>query len=499
MKYKVIDILKTFSQNDLKRFGNFLKSPFFNQSEKLIRLYDSLAVFYPKFSSDLLTEENLSREVNPDLPFNKSTMKNLLADLSLAAENYLVQIGLQSNEVEGKNFLRGEFFKRNLSKYVPENVKKADQLLGEFNNANSIYFIHKFKIVTDALNYNIISKPRTNYSVIESNIELLSERARHTSFFFVKEMIRNFDNLLTFSKTFRIDKESNFVFGIFKKIDFEEVLKYLILNAENKTFSKIFEIYLALFLAFSKPENEIHYFKYKRLLLNNLRYLSSDEIRFHTGRLIRYCMIKSSEEKLSEKYDRELFNVYSFILENEYYKSSLMNYLPVELFRTILLLGLKLKKYKWTFEFIKKYKLKLQPERRENMYHYSCAEYYFYRGRYEEAMKSFHKVQLNHFMLKLDLKSLMLMTYYELCLFENALSLIDSYKHFLSNDKTLSSDVKNGYKNFISIIHKIIIFQTSGNYISKYKIEKDLNSDFPFKEWVREKIAAFDKEFRKAV
>jgi len=112
INYKAIDILRTFTKEDLKRFKDFLRSPFFNKSGKLAKFYDSLIVFYPEFNSKFLKEEKLLKRVNPDLPFNKSTMLNLFSDLAKAAEKYFIQLGIQKNETESLDFLRDELFKR---------------------------------------------------------------------------------------------------------------------------------------------------------------------------------------------------------------------------------------------------------------------------------------------------------------------------------------------------------------------------------------------------
>ncbi len=490
MKYKIIDILSSFSKEDIKKFADFLESPFFNKSKKLTRLYYLIIEFYPEFNSVVLNEENLMKKLNPGSVFNKSTVKNLLADLSAAAENYLAHTNFQSKEIEFKDFLRNEMFKRRLTRRIEPHIKKAWSLMNKSENKlDTVYIINKFSLLNDSMNLNTVNNPKSNYSAISSNIDLLNERGMYITYFFIKEIIREFDNLLSIDRTFNIDKEKNFIFSLFDKIDFKELLRFLISNSANKDYSISLEIYLSMLNAFSEPEEEGHYFKYKKLIMNNLQLFNTSEIRFHTIGLIRYCMLKSCDEKLSVQYDNERFEIYKFILENEFYKTGLDNYLPVELFRTVLLLALKLKKYKWVFVFIKNYKSKLHPDRRNNMYFYGCAEYYFYRGRYAEAMKSFHKVKLDHFLLKVDLKNLMLMTYFELGLFENAISLIDAYKHFLTNDTTLSLELKKKCKNFIETVNLMIIYHKSESIKSRHNIEKKLDSDFPYKEWVREKLS----------
>lgn len=496
-KYKVIGILKTFSKDEVKRFRDFLNSPYFNKSYKLAKFYDSLIKFHPEFKSKFLYEEKLLKKVSPHLQYNKSTLLNLFSDLYDAASEFLMYVGIHKNHVESKDFLIDEMIERNLFKSAEGNINKLNTILNDVNNFNSDCFISKYKLSTGLINCHIINKNKSKGSSIAYHTDMLTERGMYITNLFAKELLRTYDNLLTLGKTYKINEGSNFIFKLFEVVDFEKLLRLLISESTNKSYSKIFEIYLKLYLAFTNFGNENHYFNYKKLLLSNLNCLGIDEIRFHFGRLIRYCMLKSSNKKSAVFFEKELFDVYNFILENEYYKSSFSSFIPVELYRTILLLSLKMRKYKWAYEFIRKFKTKLPPDRRVNMYHYSCAEYYFSRGRYTDAMKSFKKVKFDHFMLKVDLKNLMLMTYYELSLFENAFMCIDAYKHFLSNDKTLSSIEKRKSNNFINAINILIKNRTSGNP-GINKIGNVLQNELPFKDWIDEKISELEIKYNKS-
>ncbi|MEP7146319.1 MAG: hypothetical protein ABI792_04875, partial [bacterium] len=383
---------------------------------------------------------------------------------------------------ELNDFLRSELFERRLNNLLQMNIKRTNEKLEKGKTVNAEYFLNKIKLSTDALNFININKPRSNRIFITNNINELTERGMYITYLFVTEILKEFDNLRTLKNSFDIE-DSNFIFQLFEKINFSEILKFLASNSESKVLLKIFQTYYYFFNAFSNFDNERNYFIYKKYLLKNLTCLSTDEIRFHFSRLVRYCMQKSSNEEASQKYENELFNVYNLILTKGYYKSEKTLYLPVELYRTVLLLSLKLRKYKWTIDFIRKFKSRLHPERKRNMFYFGLAHYYFNRKMYEDAMKSFHKVDLNHFLFKVDLKNLMLMTYYQLNEFESALSLIDTYKQFLSNDKILSSSRKKQYKKFINIVYKMILYKTSVKSINKYSIEKKLD-ELPFKDWI---------------
>ena len=63
MKGKSLDIIKTFSEDEIKKFDLFLSSPYFNSKKSIVRLFKELRKFYPDFDSEDLTEEYLYSKV----------------------------------------------------------------------------------------------------------------------------------------------------------------------------------------------------------------------------------------------------------------------------------------------------------------------------------------------------------------------------------------------------------------------------------------------------
>jgi len=72
--------------------------------------------------------------------------------------------------------------------------------------------------------------------------------------------------------------------------------------------------------------------------------------------------------------------------------------------------------------------------------------------------------------------------------FEAAISHIDTYKHFLSNDKALSLVEKKRHKNFIDIVRKLIEYMNKGSVDTEMKIELLRRGETSNKEWVEEKV-----------
>lgn len=497
MRYKVIEILKTFSEKETKQFAAFLLSPFFNESQKLKKLYDALLKYYPDFDPDVMSEEELSFNINPNLPYNKSTIKTLFFELANAAEEFLRITNFRSKPIGADDYLREEFFKRKLFKLVDQNTEKVMKNLDSQKDYTYEYFSNRFKVLTDMCNSYKINKQNCNADILSGESVLLCERAKYLTYLFTNELLIQYNIFLTFQKTFKITEETNFIFKLYKKIDFVELLEFLISETDDVSCSLIFELQLANYRAFSDFENETNYHEYKKLFVNNIHLLNKEDIHSNFIKLIRYCIMKPSG-KTGFDFQKELFSIYKYILSKKYYEVGVHDYIPIELYRIVLKLGLEMKKFKWTLNFIKEFNPRLNPDRRKNMYNYSLAEYYFHKKRFDEAMRYFHKIELNHFMLRVDLKNLMLMTYYELDLFENAISLIDSYKHFLSNTEMLSDTEIRKCKNFILTVQNMIKYKTSAKHTSKFIIRKNLANDMHNKIWANEKFLMLHNRFKKS-
>ncbi|HMQ70035.1 MAG TPA: hypothetical protein PKA90_13620 [Ignavibacteria bacterium] len=499
MENIAVEILKTFSKDELSNFREFLSSPFFNKSQKLINFFNELIKYYPTFDSKKLTNESLCKNLSSSVEFNQMTFNNLVFDLSTTLKAYLKTLCLEKYRIESNDLFTRELMSRKLFKLAKENNKQMINECTSKPNVDANYYVNMFYLLTDKLNLNKITKPKSNDENVKLTVNTLIDRGKFITFFFLTEMVREYENILTLGKVYDTMPENNFILDFISKTDFLSMIKIVIENEKDKQQCEILKIYYELLLALSNFDNEEYYYRYKTTLLRNVSILSINEKRFHFGRLLRYCLTKNQNHQGNNKFGEELFKIYEYILKNENYVSSITNNMPVELFRDILLHGLRLRKYNWVISFIKKYIKCLNPDRRQNIFHYSLAEYYFNIKKFHKAKQFLSKIIFEEFIYKLDYRNLFLMIHFELEEYESALSLIDSYIHFLRNDKTFSSDYKKRNKKFIKIVNKLILHKTSPNRLTSGFIFIDYNQDYPYKEWINEKVREVEWKIQKAV
>ncbi|MEO8514491.1 MAG: hypothetical protein ABI543_13100, partial [Ignavibacteria bacterium] len=86
---------------------------------------------------------------------------------------------------------------------------------------------------------------------------------------------------------------------------------------------------------------------------------------------------------------------------------------------------------------------------------------------FNDALKFNNKINFEMFAFKYDSRLLQFKIYYELGYFNEAYSLIDSHRHFITNNKTVSEHYKLMHTNFLNFYTRILTVKEK---------EKDRNS-----------------------
>src|SRR5690349_9138914 len=87
----LFSILKTFSKTEIKSFGKFVDSPYFNTSEATALLFHEVRKFYPLFESDELTKEALFIKVYGNGKYSEDLMRKLISNLIKLSEEFITQ------------------------------------------------------------------------------------------------------------------------------------------------------------------------------------------------------------------------------------------------------------------------------------------------------------------------------------------------------------------------------------------------------------------------
>ena len=119
------DILRSFSKKEIKEFGLFVESPYYNTSEATTKLYYEIIKFYPAFSSRNYDKEYLFSKVYPGGILKEDLLRKLLSNLIKLTNEFLKQESVKKMKDQELLVLK-EYSKRGLT-VMFEN--KAEEIL----------------------------------------------------------------------------------------------------------------------------------------------------------------------------------------------------------------------------------------------------------------------------------------------------------------------------------------------------------------------------------
>jgi hypothetical protein len=495
MEHQVVDILKSLSNEEIRRLRLFLASPYFIRTETNVSLFEELIKFHPNFNAKKLTKEYIYTKVFGEGEYNDSTYRNAMYNLLEVCELFLKQESFQKSSSVAFEYLLKELIDKKIESVFERNTQKMDKQLTPFENIDSEYYLAMHKLELNKYNYYALNKRVNESTDADIHFKEIFNSGMYLTIHYITEIIPIYLTSVFYSIQYNRPLTNNF----FNKLVSAMNLKGLENILNNNEHSFIIALYISLLRTFQDMDDESAYFEYKNNLRNCVSKLGKDEISFHFDNLINYCTIKLRKQINIEFFNNELFSLYEEILQNEYYKNNKTDYLRHEFYRDILLLYLQHNKVASAENFILKYSSKLHKSEKENMVNLAYAYLYFEKNEYMQSWKYFNKINIDTFLFKYDIKSYALMIYYELGYYDEALSLIENYKRFLERNELMAEDEKKRKKNFILYLSKLIMLKV-GNIPNKqytiYRKRLELAENTSSRDWVLDKYDSFASDLK---
>jgi tetratricopeptide (TPR) repeat protein len=152
--------------------------------------------------------------------------------------------------------------------------------------------------------------------------------------------------------------------------------------------------------------------------------------------------------------------------------------------------------FEWTLNFINTYREKLKDEFQDNVYYFCLAYCHFKMKDYDNSLKYLSRAKYENVYDKAEVNRLMMQLYYEMGLTEELLSLADTYKHFLHNDKLISENQKPLISNFVNLLlnlYKIKTQKSSSDY-DILQIKRELTNIKTYEKiWLQAKLEELKK------
>lgn len=462
---KLINQLKGLDKKELKGLKVFLRSPYFNNSEDVIKLFEVVSKHAPNYDPLRLKKEKVFEKIYSGKPFKDVKLRNLMSKLSRLIERYLIQLYYEEKDFEKEKLLAKIYGKR--SSYILfENI--INKLLKEIKNQSTLTLgtykeIHELGIML----YEHKQTNSINHSMLLQNaIEALEQ-------YFITERLRLVLGLKTREKLL-----SELYPLIVDDFDY--------LN--NKT-NLIHTLYGKAFGLLEHPSNE-NYQRLKESFFEDTSVLSKKTAIIPLRLALNYLILRINKNEST--YTEECLQWYRIGIEKEWLmENGIILYAD---FLNVIIFASKKKNFDWATSFLDSYSQKLPATNQKDAVALASGFISFFQSKYTQVIEQLIYFKFLSFGDQILAKTLLIRSYFKLIKIDDSYyySLISSckaFENYIRRHNVINDIKKESYLNFISIIRRLIQFEHK-DYLTKKKLLHQLNA-YPnvfARTWLEEEI-----------
>ena len=500
LDYAFIELLESLTRDEIRSLRKFIISPYFNRSQKVVKLFDIIAKYHPNFESPKLAKEELHKKISPELEYNELTMRRLLYDLQQLISKFIKQQYIERKEAESALFTIEELAIRGSERMHTITIRDAEKILNSVEHIDADTCLNKFKLETEKFYFGMINDKISKKSFVDTEAGKLINGITYFISYFMLESIKHNDTLLNYSRSYNIKQNKKFISQFLNLFDFERL--EIFMKQHSLQGIEIVQAYINSLKAYLYFENDEYYTQLKESVLSNLDKFSMTDKHFLFAKLSGYCILKRETLPVGDmSYESELFELYKTMLANKFYQTEASKYMPVDLYRNIIIQASKLKELRWLEEFISDYGALIHPNRKTDIINYSYAFLNFEQGNFGDSLKWLSKIRVEEFSYHLDIRGLYIMNYFELEDYETALSAARAFKKYLNENTMVSAEKKTGCENLCKYVTKLINYYSSNSKTDLSAISVQLNKckNINSKMWLISKVENLERRVRRAV
>ncbi|MEO8209578.1 MAG: hypothetical protein ABI840_03370 [bacterium] len=464
--------MKTLSQSEFREFRDFIHSPIFNKNKKVKSLFDSLKDFYPEFKNKKLTDENIFKIIYQDEKYDYYKIKNIISDLFSLGKEFIAFLHYRDiSNVSGK-FLLEQLRDRSLDSIFEQTYKIYNKELEEAKIRDENYINYKLMLIEEIHSFKTPKEPNSNLHFVQEEMD------NFLKYSIIK--LLKYYNIMLHEK-----HQNNYDYDL--KM-FDEIMEYFKRSKTEDNPTLLIYYYIILL---DKEKDEKYFFELKKLknkyfdeLNNGDRYM----LFLHMASFCAYIFnVKGRTDFMNEHFflSKENFDRGTIVLGKILYPDFL-NHVKI---------AVRVNEFEWAEKYIEEFK-HLLTEEKESTLNFCYGFINYRKGNLDKALELFSRTNFPNFLIKVQVKILLLQIYYEKDFYDQALTMMDTFKHYLTREKSIPEDFKESHFDFIRITNELVKLKThislnQRDYnIKKIKddIQKMKFNQFGIKNWLKEKI-----------
>lgn len=428
IKSALIEALKSFSRQEMKEFGEFVNSPFFNKNESVKKLYGYLKKYHPEYSQDKTEKETVYKKIFHGAEYNDGFMRTVMFKLGSLTEEFIAYKGFARNNVRRGITLLDELNERKLEKNFNKNFRETLKL-HEKNPYKDVFY---FKDAHDLLHTRSIYVNWTRFKNKNLN-DYYSYNEKKIEHYILYAILRIFSY---YTLAYHKKIIEGFSAGDTRFLD--SVMKYLQHNKEQIEKNKV--VFMGYHVIKLLRDNDD---KSQKILL---RFLQKEEK--HIDYYLRYNLYSILQTYYQEKSytadgntAKSSFELFKISIAQGLCKAPEDKYFDDITFINTVWAGAAVKEFKWLEEFIETNSGFLAPENRNTTIAISNSKIFFEKGEFGKSLNCISSLKsIRHLQHKITARAQILLLYYELEMWEQAESFADSHRHFLSKHRKRFSE-----------------------------------------------------------
>lgn len=469
---RLILLLKTFSPSEMKEFKDFVSSPVFNKNKNVIRLQEVLRKFYPEFINSKLTDEKIFEMIFPGEKYNYFKIKNISSDLFVLGKEFLIFLYQKNNDIYNYKdvFLLSELRDRKLDSVFDQLHKIYSDKLEASTIKDENYFF-QIHLLTDEMSFYLAPRePNTN-------LPLLQQSMNNFLKYSLIKLLKIYNIMLHEKKQNNFNYEMNML---------DEVLSYIDKNKSDDNPTLMIYYYIILL---EKEKQEKYFFELKNLKEKFFDYLARKDQYMLFLHMAGYCAY------VFNVLGKKDFMMEHFLLSKENFDKGTikLGHIIYMDFLNHVKIAVRVEKFDWAEKYINEFKESLTEEKNSTLNF--CYGYINYKkGNLNKALDLLSQANFPNFIIKIQVKILLLQIYFEKEYYEQALAMIDTFRHYLLREKSIVEDFKESFYDYLRITNDLIKLKTMSDSDNKEfnlkKIKDDLEkikyNQFGIKMWLRE-------------
>ncbi|MEO0787252.1 MAG: hypothetical protein AAFY36_01240 [Bacteroidota bacterium] len=427
---KLWELYETLPATDCKALRKWVRSPFFNQRDHVIQLFDYLEGCRRKRRTP---ERQIAFEqLWPDYEFDDHKLRHSMSLLLRSIEQYLIWKQTNKSPVQARLLLTQAYGQMGLDRHFNHHLAVAKKVLEEqairgasYHEQQHQYYLASYRF--KARRNRMKELPLENLQT-SSDLAFLAVQLRQSCLMLSHQTIYN--------KTYD--------FGMLP-----EALAYI----ERKGYLRYpaISVYYYAYHALTQPDEEAYFFTFKDLFLEHQQQFPPDENRNLTLVAINYCIQRRNQGQAH--FNTAGLEIYKAALQSDILLQN--GLLSIFTYSNITAMAIVAGELDWATQFVETYSSVLPVDQRERTFAYNLALLRYEQKDFDAALELIRQTDSNDLLQNLSAKTLALKIYYEIGAYELLRSHLDAMRSFLHRKKILAYH-RDHFANTVRFTRKLL-------------------------------------------